>query len=794
MKLIFFDFEVFFKDWLVVCIDYDTKAKTVICNDVETLNKFYVKNKESIWVGYNNRQYDQFIMKALLKGLDPYEVTTKIIMEDQKGYNVVPESDKIQMYNFDVSTGFHSLKQLESFMGSRIKESNVPFDIKRKLNKAEIEETIEYCTHDVEETINVFNHRREEFDSHVSLIEAFDLPMDMFNKTKAQLSAHVLSAKKSSNREDDFQLQFPDTLVLSDKYQYVYDWYKNPANMNYEKSLVTRVADVEHVFAWGGIHGAIPNYTHEGLILCMDIASMYPAIMLEYGFLSRNVSDPKKYRQIRDTRLILKKNKDPRQAPYKIVLNGTFGASKDKHNSLYDPLMANNVCVAGQLLLLDLIDKIESYGKLVQSNTDGVFIQVESEEVIEKIKAVAKEWEKRTRLDLEWEIFTKIYQKDVNNYIIIDEDGKYKSKGAYVKKLSKTDYDLPILNKALIQYFVNGTPVEKTILDCNDLIEFQKTVKVTSLYRYALHGNVQLKEKVLRVFASKDENDAGVFKVKGEDKIEKIGNTPEHCFINNENIIGESVPEKLDKNYYVELANKRISDFLNPKNKAKSSSISSGIKFVNFNSKETLEEIYSNNEFDSFTDFLVYVTENTHVDKRSIETLVKLNYFPTHGGNNYLLSIFTLFKYRYKKGHIEKTKQSRLLEIYEFEKNAPNSSMSIHEQMKYETEVLGSPTCVFDVPKGTAYVLELNTNYSPKVSLYGLSNGNVTEMKIEKKFFNKNKIEVGNIIKIVKWKREPRKMKVDDEWKTVEGKFDFWIQEYKLLNIDTLSIDKPTQK
>ena len=35
----------------------------------------------------------------------------------------------------------------------------------------------------------------------------------------------------------------------------------------------------------------------------------------------------------------------------KIVLNGTYGASKDKHNNLYDPLMANNVCVAGQLLI-----------------------------------------------------------------------------------------------------------------------------------------------------------------------------------------------------------------------------------------------------------------------------------------------------------------------------------------------------------------------------------------------------------------------------------------------------------
>jgi hypothetical protein len=46
--------------------------------------------------------------------------------------------------------------------------------------------------------------------------------------------------------------------------------------------------------------------------------------------------------------------------------NGTYGAMKDKHNSLYDPRQANNVCVAGQLLLLDLIEKLEDHCELLQ--------------------------------------------------------------------------------------------------------------------------------------------------------------------------------------------------------------------------------------------------------------------------------------------------------------------------------------------------------------------------------------------------------------------------------------------
>lgn len=790
MKILFFDFESFKFDWMMVAREYDTRQKHVIVNDPESLADFYEVNKESIWVGYNNRQFDQYLFKGILLGKDPFEITTKLIVDGEKGYRILPEAKGIQMYNFDLSTGFHSLKQLESFMGSRIKETSVPFDIKRKLTEQELIETEEYCTHDVDETIKVFEHKREEFDSQLSLIEAFGLPMEMFNKTKAQLAAHVLGAEMSKNRGDDFNITLPDTLQIGEKYKYIYDWYKTPSNMDYSKSLVTKVAGVEHVFAWGGIHGALPNFTHEGIILCCDVASLYPAIMIEYDFLSRNVHDKNKYKEIRDTRLVLKKKKDPRQAPYKIVLNSTFGASKADDNPLYDPLMANNVCVAGQLLLLDLIEKLEPFCRLIQSNTDGLFLIVENESEIEHIKAVAKEWETRTRLDLEWEVYSKIYQKDVNNYIIIDNKGKYKSKGAYVKKLSKTDYDLPIVNHAIVDYFVHNTPVEETIMNCDNLIEFQKTVKISSLYKYALHGNVQIKEKVLRVFASTDENAPGVFKVKTEERIEKIANSPEHCFIDNEDVTDKKVPDSLDKLYYVGVANKRIEDFLNARNKNKTSSISSGIKFVNFNSKAKLQEIYDEIEFDCFTDFLVYVTENTDIDKRSIEILIKLNYFKNYGGNVKLITVFDAFKEHYKKTHKQSTKDLRIQIVKGVENGADDQWMPVKDQMMFETEVIGAPICVFDVPKGTGYVTDVIISKfgksSHRIQMYGLSNGNVTEMKIKQSIYDKNKIHVGDAIRIEKWERKPRFRKTDTGFETVEGKFDFWIVAYKKISLDNI--------
>lgn len=110
-------------------------------------------------------------------------------------------------------------------------------------------------------------------------------------------------------------------------------------------------------------------------------------------------------------------------------------------------------------------------------------------------EAICKEWELRTRMSLEHEIITKVVQKDVNNYITIHKDGNIKSKGAYVKELNKLDYDLPIVNKALMEYVTKGITPEETINNCTDLKKIQKVVKVSSKYLYGLHGDKKLNEK-----------------------------------------------------------------------------------------------------------------------------------------------------------------------------------------------------------------------------------------------------------------------------------------------------------
>jgi len=185
-----------------------------------------------------------------------------------------------------------------------------------------------------------------------------------------------------------------------------------------------------------------------------------------------------------------------------------------------------------------------------------------SKEDVDKYLKICEDWCERTKMDLDHDMIEKVIQKDVNNYIIIQADKKVKSKGAYVKTLSLLDNDLPVVNKALKEYLINNVSIEDTILNCNNLIDFQKCVKITGAYKYALYGQEKINLKVIRVFASKLASDPCIMKVKDDFKSpEKIGNTPDRVFIVNDNVVDMKIPPKLDKYWYIKLAKKRLEDF-----------------------------------------------------------------------------------------------------------------------------------------------------------------------------------------------------------------------------------------
>jgi DNA polymerase len=85
--LTFLDFECFKHDWLCVLINPIKKTETVIVNDPDKLRQYYEENKNTIYVGYNIRGYDQWIYKAILAGFNPYEMNEHIITKNKKGHS-----------------------------------------------------------------------------------------------------------------------------------------------------------------------------------------------------------------------------------------------------------------------------------------------------------------------------------------------------------------------------------------------------------------------------------------------------------------------------------------------------------------------------------------------------------------------------------------------------------------------------------------------------------------------------------------------------------------------------------
>ena len=582
--MLFFDFEVFKHDWLVVAIDPILKREHVIVNDKPKLESLYKSYRNDIWVGFNCRDYDQYILKGILCGFDPKRINDWIIVQDRKGWEFSSLLHKYPLNLFDTMPNPPvSLKALEAFMGKSIHETSVPFNIDRKLTEEEIQETIDYCRDDVLHTIDVFLRRKGEFDAQMDLLKAFELPLSNIGKTQAQLAAVIFDAKKQKFK-DEWDIRLPDNLQLG-KYQFVGEWFLDRNNHKYDHYVIGKsgkqkkekvhlecnIAGLPHVVAWGGIHaGQIISIIcdKDEVIIDADAGQLYPNLMRIYKLLSRAAKKPEMLEYILDKSMTLKaQGKKKEREPYKRQCNIVYGASGDPCNALYDPLMRNLVCVYGQVFFIDLIDKIEDIAQILNSNTDGIFFKVKRKDLPELYRRI-EAWEERTQLKMEYVEYTKFVSKDVNNYVAVRADGGIHAKGAYVKELNDLDYDLPIVNEAVKNYIVYGQPVEDTVLGCREFRKFQKVVKLSSLYEWVEHENgqrcIKFDNKAYRTFASLDDIDGRLMACRNTEKgleKKKFGGTADKCFIFNDDLNGVPIPKKLDYQWYVDLAYKRLNDF-----------------------------------------------------------------------------------------------------------------------------------------------------------------------------------------------------------------------------------------
>ena len=303
-----------------------------------------------------------------------------------------------------------------------------------------------------------------------------------------------------------------------------------------------------------------------------DVASYYPHLMTLYGYTSRNIPSPEIFSEVLESRMKAKAAGDTATAnALKLVVNTTYGASLNKYNDLCDPLMGRSVCITGQLFLLELAQHLYIMVddlRIVQLNTDGIMIEFDDSQY-DQVQEILAEWQTRTGFCLEEDKISMLVQKDVNGYIEVQPSGKFKCKGGYlVRGISpagafNVNNNATIVAKALVEYFVNGIPPEDTINACDDIFQFQIIAKAGAKYREAYHmvdGEKIPVQKVNRIYATADPRYGKLFKVKAENDSEaKIEMLPEHCIIDNDNHLTIA---DVDKQFYIDMAKKRINDFM----------------------------------------------------------------------------------------------------------------------------------------------------------------------------------------------------------------------------------------
>ena len=153
---------------------------------------------------------------------------------------------------------------------------------------------------------------------------------------------------------------------------------------------------------------------------------MYPSISIKNRYYPEHLSETfcDVYEQLFIRRRDAKRAGDKTvDAALKLALNGTFGNMGSKFSPFCDHKCLLSITITGQLCLAMLVDQLITHvpGLIVpQTNTDGIVIFYENKYEI-LVESICQSWEKTTMLNLETDIVKSLYQRDVNNYIMVIE-------------------------------------------------------------------------------------------------------------------------------------------------------------------------------------------------------------------------------------------------------------------------------------------------------------------------------------------------------------------------------------
>ena len=224
----------------------------------------------------------------------------------------------------------------------------------------------------------------------------------------------------------------------------------------------------------------------------------------------------------------------------------------------------------------------------------------------------------------------------------------------------------------------------------------------------------------------------------------------------------------------------------------------SSLKYMN---KDVSEQLYAmkDQQFNSFVDLISVFPGNS----RQLDLLIRLNYFSEFGGSLKLLKIAELYdKYNGKKvlkkeklelpiEIVEKYAKSSTEKQYRFEEDGmasmlaelcslvPDEQLPILAQIDAQKNFLGYIDLVDPTKPTKAVILDVNTKYTPKLSLYRLYDGQTISVKLKKKDYESNPVASGMIIDY-RTAKKPAWKKDGENWVQDYSREDIWLTSYTI--------------
>ena len=481
---------------------------------------------------------------------------------------LVPQVDLFRIHHFDNVARSTSLKVLEFNMRSETVE-DLPFDYKKPITQEQSKKLISYNIHDLKETLKFYHKSLEMIRFREELTKKYDRNFINHNDTKIGKDYFIMELEKAGVKCYNFDdgsrapnqtwrekiklrdIIFPYISFERPEFDAVMRWLKHQeiretkgvfteiddmldlaqyANMKTTKGKVKNLNCIidgfQFDFGTGGIHGSIDSTIieedDEYAIIDYDVTSLYPSIAIVNEVFPKHLSKKfcSVYAQLKADRVSYKKG-TPENAMLKLALNGVYGDSNNVYSVFYDPQYTMTITINGQLMLCMLAEKFMTVEglKIIQINTDGITIKVRRNK-IDEVEAKCKEWMVITRLDLERADYSKMFIRDVNNYIgqYVKKEGektKVKCKGAYEwESLYRPDHPKPaditwhknhsamVVPMAVQAHLTEGKNIADFIRAHKDPFDFMLRVKAPKTARL-MWGETQI-QNTTRYFISTD--------------------------------------------------------------------------------------------------------------------------------------------------------------------------------------------------------------------------------------------------------------------------------------------------